>query len=149
MSPLRPSVITLRLTLSSHASDGRDASVLASIGTVGDCYDNALAESLVDSFKTELIADRVWRARAQLELPVVEYVAGSTTFACTPRSVTARPPNTNTNTPRRSPLSVKRCCTPFSTESGDRRGIAAQSFGRLNAEQTVGCRRRLGDRHRR
>jgi Integrase core domain len=49
--------------------------VLASIGTVGDCYDNALAESFVDSFKTELIADRVWRTRAQLELAVVEYVA--------------------------------------------------------------------------
>jgi putative transposase len=52
-----------------------DQRVLASIGTVGDCYDNALAESFVDSFKTELIADRVWRRRAQLELAVVEYVA--------------------------------------------------------------------------
>jgi putative transposase len=33
--------------------------VLASIGTVGDAYDNAAAESFVDSFKTELIRDRV------------------------------------------------------------------------------------------
>jgi putative transposase len=52
-----------------------DANVLASIGSVGDAYDNALAESFVDSFKTELIADRVWRTRSQLELAVVEYVA--------------------------------------------------------------------------
>lgn len=52
-----------------------DASVLASIGSVGDAYDNAMAESFVDSFKTELIADRVWRTRSQLELAVVEYVA--------------------------------------------------------------------------
>jgi hypothetical protein len=37
--------------------------------------DNALAESFVDSFKTELIADRVWRTHTQLELAVVEYVA--------------------------------------------------------------------------
>ena len=51
-----------------------DHGVLASIGTVGDAYDNALAESFVDSFKTELIADRVWRTRTQLELAVVEYV---------------------------------------------------------------------------
>jgi putative transposase len=29
----------------------------------------------VDSFKTELIADRVRRTRSQLELAVVEYVA--------------------------------------------------------------------------
>ena len=47
--------------------------MLASIGTVGDAYDNALAESFVDSFKTELIKDRVWRSRSQLELAVVEY----------------------------------------------------------------------------
>ena len=48
--------------------------MLASIGSVGDAYDNALAESFVDSFKTELIADRVWRTRSQLELAIVEYV---------------------------------------------------------------------------
>jgi putative transposase len=52
-----------------------DHGVLASIGSVGDAYDNALAESFVDSFKTELIADRVWRTRSQLELAIVEYVA--------------------------------------------------------------------------
>src|SRR3954469_6197574 len=44
---------------------------LGSIGSVGDAYDNALAESFVDSFKTELIADRVWRTRTQLELAIV------------------------------------------------------------------------------
>jgi putative transposase len=48
--------------------------VLASIGSVGDAFDNALAESFVDSFKTELIADRVWRTRSQLELAIVEYI---------------------------------------------------------------------------
>jgi putative transposase len=52
-----------------------DANVLASVGSVGDCYDNALAESFVDSYKTELIADRVWRTHAQLELATVDYVA--------------------------------------------------------------------------
>ena len=41
---------------------------------VGDAYDNALAESFVDSFKTELITDRVWRTRYQLELAIVEYL---------------------------------------------------------------------------
>jgi putative transposase len=52
-----------------------DHRVLASVGSVGDAYDNALAESFVDSFKTELIADRVWRTKAQLELAVVEYIS--------------------------------------------------------------------------
>jgi putative transposase len=52
-----------------------DHEVLASIGSVGDAYDNALSESFVDSYKTELIADRVWRSQAQLELATVEYVS--------------------------------------------------------------------------
>jgi putative transposase len=51
-----------------------DHQVLGSIGSVGDAYDNAMAESFVDSFKTELIADRVWRTRSQLELAIVEWV---------------------------------------------------------------------------
>jgi putative transposase len=52
-----------------------DHHVLQSVGSVGDAYDNAMAESFVDSFKTELIADRVWRSRAQLELAVVAYIS--------------------------------------------------------------------------
>ena len=62
-------------TSADYQQELSDARVMASIGTVGDAYDNALAESFVDSFKTELIADRVWRTRSQLELAVVEYVA--------------------------------------------------------------------------
>jgi len=52
-----------------------DHTVLASIGSVGDAYDNAMAESFVDTFKTELVADRVWRTRGQLELAIIEWVA--------------------------------------------------------------------------
>jgi putative transposase len=51
-----------------------DHGILASLGSTGDAYDNALAESFVDSFKTELIADRPWRTRDQLELAIVEWV---------------------------------------------------------------------------
>jgi putative transposase len=52
-----------------------DHDVLGSIGSVGDAFDNAMAESFVDTFKTELISDRVWRTRTQLELAIVEWVA--------------------------------------------------------------------------
>ena len=51
-----------------------DHGVLASVGSVGDAYDNALAESFVDSFKTELINDRIWKTKAQLELAIVRWV---------------------------------------------------------------------------
>jgi putative transposase len=33
-----------------------------------------MAESFVDTFKTELTRDRVWRTRTQLELAIVEWV---------------------------------------------------------------------------
>jgi putative transposase len=52
-----------------------DHDVLASVGSTGDAYDNSMAESFIDSFKTELIADRVWRTRSQMELAIVEYIA--------------------------------------------------------------------------
>ncbi len=68
-----------------------DHAVLASIGSVGDAYANALAESFVDTFKTELIADRVWRTRSQLELAIVEWVSWFNNDASTRASVTGRP----------------------------------------------------------
>jgi putative transposase len=45
------------------------------MGSAGDAYDNALAGSFVDSLKTELITDRIWRSRSQLELGVVTYLS--------------------------------------------------------------------------
>jgi putative transposase len=78
-------------TSEGYTQELTDQRVLASIGTVGDCYDNALAESFVDSFKTELIADRVWRTRTQLELAVVEYVAWFNTVRLH-TSIGMRPP---------------------------------------------------------
>jgi putative transposase len=51
-----------------------DHRVLASVGSVGDAFDNAMAESFVDTFKTELIKDRVWQTRSQVELAALEYV---------------------------------------------------------------------------
>ena len=72
---MRPPVESAQYTSHDYSQTLDDHGVLASIGSVGDAYDNATAESFVDSFKTELIRDRVWRSRSQLELAVVEYVA--------------------------------------------------------------------------
>jgi putative transposase len=62
-------------TSADYTQELDDAGVLASVGSVGDAYDNAMAESFVDTFKTELIADRPRQSRSQLELAVVEYIA--------------------------------------------------------------------------
>ena len=51
------------------------AGVSGSVGTVGDAYDNALAESVIGLFKTELIKPRgPWRTAEQVELATFEYV---------------------------------------------------------------------------
>jgi putative transposase len=57
-----------------HTQVLNDHDVLQSIGTVGDALDNALAESFVDSFKTELIRDRAWPTKTGLEFAIVEYL---------------------------------------------------------------------------
>jgi hypothetical protein len=88
-----------------------DHRVLQSIGSVGDAYDNAMAESFVDTFKTELIADRVWRTRTQLELAIVEWSPGSTPPDCTPHSATFHPPSSRISTLARATSSL-----PFDEE---------------------------------
>jgi putative transposase len=51
------------------------AGVSASVGTVGDAYDNALAESVIGLFKTELIKPAgPWRTTDQVEIATLNYV---------------------------------------------------------------------------
>jgi len=52
-----------------------DAGADASIGSVGDAYDNALAESTIGLYKTELINRRgPWKTIDQVELATLEWV---------------------------------------------------------------------------
>jgi putative transposase len=51
------------------------AGVSASVGTVGDAYDNALAESVIGLYKTELIKPNApWRTCEQVEIATLNYV---------------------------------------------------------------------------
>ncbi|WP_067128816.1 IS3 family transposase, partial [Microtetraspora malaysiensis] len=51
------------------------AGIDASIGTVGDALDNALMESQIGLYKTELIKPRgPWRSLAEVELATAEWV---------------------------------------------------------------------------
>ncbi|MCX4564422.1 IS3 family transposase [Streptomyces phaeochromogenes] len=51
------------------------AGIAASIGSVGDAYDNALMESTIGLFKTELIKPRrPWKTLSEVELATAEYV---------------------------------------------------------------------------
>ncbi|WP_329453276.1 IS3 family transposase (plasmid) [Streptomyces sp. NBC_01724] len=58
-------------TLAEHLEK---AGIAASIGSVGDAYDNALMESTIGLFKTEAIKpQRPWRSLAQVELATAEW----------------------------------------------------------------------------
>jgi putative transposase len=53
-----------------------DAGAVASIGTVGDSYDNALAESAIGLYKTECTQfEGPWRGVADLELATLSWVS--------------------------------------------------------------------------
>lgn len=52
-----------------------DAGIDASIGTVGDALHNALMESTIGLYKTELIKPRgPWRSLADVELATAEWI---------------------------------------------------------------------------
>lgn len=58
-----------------YASRLLDAGALASIGTVGDSYDNALAESTIGLYKTECVRpEGPWRGVDDLELGTLNWV---------------------------------------------------------------------------
>ena len=51
------------------------AGVSASVGSAGDAYGNALAESVIGLYKTELIKHRgPWRTAGQVEIATLDYV---------------------------------------------------------------------------
>lgn len=52
-----------------------DNGVVASVGSRGDSYDNALAESIIGLYKTELVRNKgPWRGLDDLELATLEWV---------------------------------------------------------------------------
>ena len=47
----------------------RDAVLLASMGTVGDCYDNSMIESFWGTLQLELLDTKEWSSRGNLPTP--------------------------------------------------------------------------------
>ena len=52
----------------------QEAGILPSMGSVGDCFDNAVAESFFATLKVELLHRQVWPTRAAARLAIFEYV---------------------------------------------------------------------------
>ena len=54
----------------------RDAGIAVSMGSRGDCFDNAVAESFFATLKKELVHRRSWPTRRELISEVFEFVEG-------------------------------------------------------------------------
>ena len=54
----------------------RDAGLLGSMGTVGDCYDNSMMESFFGTLQLELLDEHTWATRDQLATAVFEWIEG-------------------------------------------------------------------------
>ena len=53
-----------------------EAGIIASVGTTGDSYDNALAETIIGLYKAEVIHHRgPWKGREAVEYATLEWVA--------------------------------------------------------------------------
>ncbi len=52
------------------------AGISRSMGSVGDCYDNAVAETFFATLKKELVYRRSWPSRQELTSEVFEYIEG-------------------------------------------------------------------------
>jgi putative transposase len=52
-----------------------EAGIAPSVGSKGDAYDNAMAESLNGTYKWELVKQRRWKTRSELELATVEWIS--------------------------------------------------------------------------
>lgn len=52
----------------------RDSGLVASMGSRGDAFDNALAESFMSTIKTELVKQQTWKTHDQARLAVFRYI---------------------------------------------------------------------------
>ena len=52
----------------------RTAGLLGSMGTIGDCFDNSVAESFFGTLQLELLDQHRWTTRHQLALAMFDWI---------------------------------------------------------------------------
>ena len=72
---LRPPIESAQYLSIRYTNRLTEAGIEPSVGSVGDSYDDALAESVIGLYKTELIHKRApWKDLDQVEYATLEYV---------------------------------------------------------------------------
>lgn len=82
----------------------RAAGVLASMGSIGDAYDNSVAESFFSTLQRELLDEHHWTDRRQLALATFEWIEGW-----------YNPRRRHTSIDNLSPIDYERAHTPTAT----------------------------------
>lgn len=110
-----------------------ECGIQASVGSTGDSYDNAMAESIIGLYKTEVIRRRgPWRNVEAVELATLDWVHWFTiTSACSGRSATCRPWNSSRRTIARLSL------TPWGRDSHTE---LSGKPGAIQTESDEGCK---------
>ena len=52
----------------------RDAGLLPSMGTIGDCCDNSMMESFLGTLQLEVLDSRTWKTRTELANAIFEWI---------------------------------------------------------------------------
>jgi putative transposase len=81
-----------------------DLGIRASIGTVADSYDNAMAEALIGSYKAELVDRHSWRTASDVELATTRWVGCTTTAGFTAPSSSSRRRSSRPSGGKRTPV---------------------------------------------
>jgi putative transposase len=71
---LRRPVESAQFTSWAFTERARASGLVPSMGSIGDCYDNAMIESFWGRMQTELLDRRRWRTRIELANAIFEYL---------------------------------------------------------------------------
>lgn len=73
---LRRPVESTQYTSIAFGNRCKEAGVRPSMGSAGDCYDNALCESFFATLECELLDRRKFRAQAEARMAIFEFIEG-------------------------------------------------------------------------
>ena len=71
---LRPPIEPGQFTSWAFTERARQSGLVPSIGSIGDCYDNAMIEAFWSRMQVELLNTRRWRTRIELANAIFEYL---------------------------------------------------------------------------
>jgi putative transposase len=86
----------------------RGAGLLGSMGTIGDCFDNSVAESFFGTLQLELLDEHRWESRQQLAQAIFEWIEAWFLYAGDPPcDLPCRGGSLRWRSPRCSSVSIK------------------------------------------